>query len=185
MRWVVSNASLFTRVHDRNSRGETSNEPKLKLSLPSQIPRPGCFVAVLALSVVAVALESGADTIIVPNTFTDGTTASADEVNANYDVIVVESNNQDVRISDAEEELSGLGSCNLADQRVYHDGSTLRCYSPSMQESVAHRHCIYTRGGVTQYKFDRHSALPSGRTAVRPGLSPGRRDRQSYVLRRE
>lgn len=95
-------------------------------------PLPECLVAVIALSAFAVAPDSGADPISVPNTFTDGTTALADQVNENYDVIVVESNDQDSRIADTEAELSGLRLCSGADQRVYHNGigSTLRCYTP-------------------------------------------------------
>jgi hypothetical protein len=87
------------------------------------------LVVALLLILVLPALEGIAGTVSVPNVFTDGTTALAAEVNANFDALVVESNTQDGRIADDEAELSGLGSCTGGSQRLYYDGSTLRCYS--------------------------------------------------------
>ena len=55
--------------------------------------RSALLIALLAIPVAAYAA-----TISVPNTFTNGTVADADEVNANFDVLVVESNDQDSRL---------------------------------------------------------------------------------------
>jgi hypothetical protein len=43
-----------------------------------------------------------ADPIVIPHTFDNGTTADADEVNANFDTLAIESNDQDFRILDLE-----------------------------------------------------------------------------------
>lgn len=50
----------------------------------------------LALSVMGVSLAAQ---ISIPNIFTAGTTASSSEVNANFETLVVESNDQDQRIA--------------------------------------------------------------------------------------
>ena len=63
----------------------------------------GAVVAVLA-SIVA------AEQISIPNQFTAGSPARAAEVNANFDVLVQESNAQDVRISALNGDLEKLGN---------------------------------------------------------------------------
>jgi len=56
----------------------------------------------LVAGVVGLAAVSYAATISVPYTFANGTPADAAEVNANFDVLVVESNAQDARVTAVE-----------------------------------------------------------------------------------
>lgn len=56
-------------------------------------------LATMAVATLTVSLLASAGTISLPNTFSNGTTANADEVNANFNVVVGESNNQDGRIA--------------------------------------------------------------------------------------
>jgi len=58
-------------------------------------------------SVLALPLVVAADTVTVPNTFTNGTTADANEVNANFDAVESAVNDNDARIGAAE---SGVAS---------------------------------------------------------------------------
>lgn len=89
---------------------------------------------VLLASTLPLAVSAG--TISVPNTFSNGTLANADEVNDNFDTLVTESNAQDVRIVSAEasgtansSKLSGLASCTGV-KRATYNGSTLGCTAP-------------------------------------------------------
>ena len=56
----------------------------------------------LVVAVVAIPLAAYAATISVPYTFTNGTIADANEVNANFDTLVNESNSQDSRLAAVE-----------------------------------------------------------------------------------
>ena len=64
--------------------------------------RRGTSATLVTFVAVLVPLAGLATTIGMPNTFSNGTTADADEVNANFDVLVNESNTQDTRITDLE-----------------------------------------------------------------------------------
>ena len=48
---------------------------------------------------VSVASIASADQVAIPHTFSNGTVADADSVNANFQALIVESNDQDSRIS--------------------------------------------------------------------------------------
>jgi len=61
--------------------------------------RRGPRMALVLFVALAVPLTAYATTIAMPNVFTNGTIADADEVNDNFDVLVTESNAQDLRIS--------------------------------------------------------------------------------------
>jgi len=74
----------------------------------------------LGTAVTLVAAVSYAATISVPYTFTNGTVADAGEVNANFDTLVVESNDQDSRISDVEGDFAG----HKADTNPHHAKTT-------------------------------------------------------------
>jgi hypothetical protein len=100
------------------------------------------MAGVLLVAVVPAAAYG--DTISVPNTFSNGALADADEVNQNFDTLVAESNAQDVRIIGAENnstqnasKLSGLASC-VGVKRATYNGSTLGCTSsPSRNVTLA------------------------------------------------
>lgn len=64
------------------------------------LSRAGTMVALLAIAVLPVVAVAAQ--IAVPNAFLDGTPAEAAEVNANFDALVAESNDQDTRIADVE-----------------------------------------------------------------------------------
>jgi hypothetical protein len=61
------------------------------------------LLAVAAL--ISIPIAAYAATISVPNTFVNGTVADADEMNANFEALVVESNDQDSRIGTLEADL--------------------------------------------------------------------------------
>jgi len=67
----------------------------------------------LAGLLVVLAASAWAATISVPHTFTNGTIADADEVNANFDVLVTELNDQDTRIGNLEVIVGTLGTVTL------------------------------------------------------------------------
>ena len=66
----------------------------------------------LCAVVVVIPLAAYAGAVVMPNTFANGTVADANEVNANFDTLVVESNSQDGRINSLEMLLPG-GVTNL------------------------------------------------------------------------
>ena len=49
-----------------------------------------------------------ADQITIPNTLTNSTAADADDVQANFNVLASESNENDLRIEDNERAISGV-----------------------------------------------------------------------------
>ena len=65
--------------------------------------RPGLGLPVL-LVLLAIPLVVAAGTLTVPNTFTNGKVADADEVNANFDAVETEVNDNDSRITVVESE---------------------------------------------------------------------------------
>jgi hypothetical protein len=62
----------------------------------------------LLAALVLVPAMAYAAVISVPHTFTNGTVADAVEINANFDALIVESNDQDARIAALEAALVGL-----------------------------------------------------------------------------
>jgi hypothetical protein len=64
--------------------------------------RRGARMTLVILVSLAVPLAAYAATISLPNIFSNGTTADANEVNANFDTLVLESNAQDTRLSTLE-----------------------------------------------------------------------------------
>ena len=68
---------------------------------------PGALAGVAVLAVAALPLAALAAQIVLPHTFSNGTPADADEVNENFDVLVVESNDQDDRIGALETGVQG------------------------------------------------------------------------------
>ena len=67
------------------------------------------FLPALAL-LIAVSQSARADDVSVPNTFTADTTISSSQVNANFDALVQESNENDARLAAAESDVVALTS---------------------------------------------------------------------------
>lgn len=73
--------------------------------------RGACWaLSVLGVTVLMVPLVAYATTISIPHLFSNGTTADADEVNANFDALVIESNAQNSRIAGIETAIATLPS---------------------------------------------------------------------------
>ena len=73
-----------------------------------------CFEPRLALLLglaVLVPMSVAAGTVSVPNTFSNGTLAVADEVNANFDVLEAESNAHDAQLDALENAVIGFANC--------------------------------------------------------------------------
>ncbi len=66
------------------------------------LKRTSAVRRLLVVALVGIPMAAYAATISVPNTFLNGTIADADAVNANFDTLVTESNDQDSRISAVE-----------------------------------------------------------------------------------
>ena len=75
----------------------------------------------LAAAVVAIPLAAYAAQISVPNTFVNGTIADAAEVNANFGVLVTESNAQDSRIATVETDTANHAANPSAHHAKYTD----------------------------------------------------------------
>jgi hypothetical protein len=74
-------------------------------------PRWATWTLSAVLLLIPIAAYAGS--ISIPNTFTNGTTADADEVNENFDALAVESNDQDSRLTTLEAAPSGLSCWDL------------------------------------------------------------------------
>lgn len=103
-------------THSGHRCGCTRNPRALLARIPSI--RRICLVVIGAIAAIATA--SHATTISVPFTFTNGMPADANEVNANFNVLVVESNAQDGRIAAVE---SGL-TAHEGDASAHHAKTT-------------------------------------------------------------
>jgi len=69
------------------------------VALPLIAKRRGARTALVIFVALAIPLTAYASTIAIPNFFVNATVADADEVNANFDILVTESNSQDSRIA--------------------------------------------------------------------------------------
>jgi len=104
------------RTQSGHRCGCTRNSRALLARIPSI--RRICLIVIGAVATIATA--SHATTISVPFTFSNGTPADANEVNANFNVLVVESNAQDGRITAVE---SGL-TAHEGDASAHHAKTT-------------------------------------------------------------
>ena len=78
---------------------------------PTRLPTPPR--GAVALLLLAIPLAAYAATIAVPNKFVNGTTADADDVNDNFETLVLESNDQDARLTALEAGMIGAAGGSL------------------------------------------------------------------------
>ena len=68
------------------------------------------IIGVTLLFAAALPLPATADNVTVPNQFVSGTTIKASEMNANFDTLAAESNENDMRVSAAESDIEALSA---------------------------------------------------------------------------
>ncbi|MBW2668185.1 MAG: hypothetical protein JRE13_17980, partial [Deltaproteobacteria bacterium] len=88
--------------------------------------RPGLFATMMVVALVLAPLVANATPISMPFIFSNGTIADADDVNANFAVLVGESNDQHTRISSLESTSLVLGdlTAHAALPSVHHSKTT-------------------------------------------------------------